>query len=78
MIRCVHHGEKIVARIVVNDAAVADLSATHRQDNAGSVTASGAPRRHKLTIDDLEKFLSRPPRTLAEWADKIREFWSRQ
>jgi uncharacterized protein (DUF1800 family) len=62
------HGDKIVARIVVNDAAVTDCP--RRQEQKAE-----AGRRKSLSLDDLEKFLSRPPRTIAEWAERMTAFW---
>jgi hypothetical protein len=69
------HGDKIVARFVVNDAAVTDCPRRQEQKDAGAAVVA---RRKGLSLDDLEKILSRPPRTLAEWAEKVRTFWSRQ
>jgi hypothetical protein len=65
-----HHGDKIVWR--VSDAAVTDCPC---RPAAGAVVAG---LRKSLTIDDLKKIINRPPCTLAELADKIRNFWSRQ
>lgn len=83
-----HHGDSIVARIAVNDTA-----RPHKKDDGSVVRPSLAVTdcpcrpaaaavvaglRKSLTIDDLKKITNRPPRTLAELADKIRNFWSRQ
>ena len=50
-------------------------SPTARAGPAGAVVAG---LRKSLTIDDLKKIINRPPRTLAELADKIRNFWSQK
>jgi hypothetical protein len=66
--RCRHHGDRIVASVL-------DCAVSPRRQDAGVVLVR---RRRSLSLDDLDTILSRPPRTLAELADKIRAFWSRQ
>ena len=50
----------------------------HRLPVPAAAGAVVAGLRKSLTIDDLKKIINRPPRTLAELADKIRNFWSQK